>query len=256
MAEKSINRDGLLEQLADEAVTLKTISGAYDSAALADACAEAIIALNADEVEPEDELVVRLTTLLHGLVSEKLRSVCIGTLWREDLPWLEQKDADGISARERLLAQVIADKPDALAAVFWRSVAERGPRFVHIAFEATRNIHRTEAARLLVKLGRAAVHDEVQIDIRSTVDGFLDAHDSSVRSAFLDAVKTLNMADRKALMSHLDISLMSELDKSAIEHRGKDFFYDADAEQAKRDTKSKDIFAEVARRLERGDKPE
>jgi hypothetical protein len=222
---------------------------------LADLCAEAILALNAGYSPDEKEVVHRLLDLTQQAVSEKLRTVCIGTVWREDVKWLDLKDIEGIEAREKVLLRITTDKPEALSAAFWRAVADRGPKYVKIAFEATSKIHPEEASRLLVKLGQAALLDRINIDIRSTVDGFLADKDSSVRSAFLDAVRRLTQIEKRKFMTHLDMSLLAELDESAIEHRGKGFYYDEDAERKKREDKGKDIFSEVARRLGKGEKP-
>jgi hypothetical protein len=223
---------------------------------LADDAADLIIALNSGEVEADKLLVERLLQLASATASERLRTVAVGTLWREDIEWLSIKTGDEETARERLLRLVAQDKPKSLAPVFWRAVAERGPRFTAVAFRAAEKTHPHEAARLVVELSRAALRGQYDLDIRTTVDDFLAKQDSSVRTTFLEAVKRLPETEKRNLMNHLDMSLMAALDKDALEHRGKSFFYDEDAERKKREEKGKDIFDEVRKRLERGDKPQ
>jgi hypothetical protein len=222
----------------------------------AEAAARVIQAINADKLKADKVLLERLFRLISACSSEGLRTVAIGTLWREDLPWLSQRLDDGASAREKLLQYVASDRPKALAPVFWRAVAEQGPRFALIAFGAAAKTHPNEAAKLLVTISRAALVGQLDLDIKKTVDAFLAGRDPSVRATFLESVKRMPEIEKRKLMSHLDMSLMAELDKSAIEHRGAGFFYDEDEERKKRDTKSKDIFEEVKRRLERGEKPQ
>ena len=243
--------ESLFRDLAGDSAEVKD----HEGEDMADLCAEAILALNAGHSPGENAVVHRLLDLALTVVSEKLRTVCIGTVWREDVKWLDLKDSEGVEAREKVLERVTTDRPEALSAAFWRAVADRGPKYVKIAFEATSKIHPEEASRLLVKLGQAALIDRIDIDIRSTVDGFLAGKDSSVRSAFLDAVRRLTQIEKRKFMTHLDMSLLAELDESAIEHRGKGFYYDEDAERKKREDKGKDIFSEVARRLSKGEKP-
>lgn len=247
--------DNLRDWLADAAKPLAELIAREKAEPLADAAADLLIALNAGAVTADVTLIRRLLELILAVRSERLRTVCIGTLWREDLPWLETHLDHRVEAREKLLMQVTGDKPSALPPVFWRAVAERGPRYIAIAYAATRTTHPLEAARLLVRKCRAGVNEELQFDIRPEVDAFLGGNDAAVRATFLDEVKKLPQLEKKALMTHLDISLMHELDESAIEARGRSFFYDEVQEKAKREEKSKDIFEEVRRRLEKGEKP-
>ena len=228
--------------------------GAGEGPGLAESAADLILEINAGGLEPEQELVERLLRLASVARGERLRTVALGSIWREDLDWLSMRLTDGEAVRERLLRIVAEDKPKALPPAFWRAVAERGARFAAIAFGAAEKTHPQEAARLLVGLCRAALKGEIDLEIRAEVDRFLGGRDSSVRTAFLAAVKKTPEAERRKLITHFDMSLMAELDRSAIEHRAEGFFYDADAEKRKRDTKSKDIFGEVKRRLDRGDK--
>jgi len=222
----------------------------------ADALAELILGLNAGEIEADEGLVGRLLRLASSCSSDRLMTVAIGTLWREDLDWLSLRLESEETARERMLQIVATADPKALAPVFWRAVAQKGPRFALVAFGAASETHSHEAARLLVGICRAALAGEIEINIREMVDGFLAGRDPSVRTSFLAAVKRLPEASMRKLMSHLDMSLMAELDRSAIEHRGESFFYDEEEERTKRDSKSKDIFDEVRRRLEHGEKPQ
>ncbi|HUX07229.1 MAG TPA: hypothetical protein VMX35_07940 [Acidobacteriota bacterium] len=222
----------------------------------ADAAADVILAVNSGELKSNEKLLQRLLGLASACKSGKLRTVAIGTLWREDLKWLSTRVEGEETAREKMLEIVAADEPKALAPVFWRAVAEQGPRFALIAFKAAMSTHPHEAARLLVTICRAALAGQLELSIRDAVDAFLASQDSSVRTTFLATVKRMPEAEKRKLITHLDMSLMAELDKSAIEHRGSDFFYDEDAERRKRDDKSKDIFDEVRRRLERGEKPQ
>ena len=222
----------------------------------ADAAADLILQLNTGELKIPPEVIERLLSLAESCTSDKLRTVVIGTLWREDLTCLDKRLTGEETARERLLQIVAGDDPKALAPVFWRAVAEKGPRFALIAFRAAMNTHEIEAARLLVGICRASISGQLDVAIREAVDGFLEGRDPSVRSAFLDAMKRVPELERRKIMTQLDMSLMAELDRSAIEHRGSGFGYDEAHEQAKRDSKSKDIFDEVRRRLERGEKPQ
>lgn len=222
---------------------------------LADQAADLLIALNSGETKPEKGLLDRLTRLMAAVRSERLLIVSIGTIWREDQDWLSWAMPDGESAQERILRYIASDRPKALEANFWRSVAVKGPRMAKIAFQAADETHPLEAARLLVSLCRSALAGQIEMDIRSAVNGFLEGKDASVRSVFLDEVKGLPQEVKRKLMTHLDMSLMAELDKDALEHRGRSFFYDDEAERQKRDSKSKDIFAEVRRRLDKGEKP-
>jgi hypothetical protein len=222
----------------------------------AESAAQIMLAINSGELKADKALLERLLGLIAACSSDALRTVAIGTLWREDLPWLSQRLSDGAMAREKLLEYIAGDQPKALAPVFWRAVAEQGPRFALIAFRAADKTHPNEAAKLLVTITRAALAEQLDLDIRKTVDKFLAGRDASVRATFLEAVKRMPEIEKRKLMSHLDMSLMAELDKSAIEHRGAGFFYDKDEEQRKRDSKSKDVFEEVKRRLERGEKPQ
>ena len=222
----------------------------------ADAVADLILQLNTGELKIPPEVIDRLLSLAEACTSDKLRTIVIGTLWREDLTCLDKRLTGEETARERLLQIIAGDDPKALAPVFWRAVAEKGPRFALIAFRAAMNTHELEAARLLVGICRASVAGQIDMDIREAVDGFLEGREPSVRAAFLDAMKRVPELERRKMMTHLDMSLMAELDRSAIEHRGAGFGYDEAHEQAKRDSKSKDIFEEVKRRLERGEKPQ
>lgn len=246
----------LRSYLADGSKPLAELIASEKPKSLADAAADLLIALNAGDAPAEAPLIRRLLELILAVRSERLRTVCIGTIWREDLPWLAMRIEGKTEAREKLLLQVTSDKPSALPPVFWRAVADRGARYIAIAFDATRTTHPLEAARLLVRKCRAAVNEELEFDIRPEVDRFLGGNDAAVRATFLDEVKKLPQLDKKALMTHLDISLMHELDESAIEARGRSFFYDEVQEKAKREEKSKDIFEEVRRRLEKGEKPQ
>ncbi len=223
---------------------------------LADDIAELILAFNDGELETEEGVLKRLMEMAQAIRSERLRTVAIGTLWREDLDWLSLRIGAEETVRERLLRVVAEDRPQALAPMFWRAVSEQGPRYAAIAFRAAGKTHPHEAAKLLVSLCRAALAGQIELDIRSAVDNFLENQDSSVRTTFLGALKRMPETERRKLMNHLDMSLMAELDRSAIEHRAKGFFYDEEAEQRKRDSKSKDIFGEVRRRLEKGEKPQ
>lgn len=223
-------------------------------ASIADEAADLIIGLNAGDVKADKSVVEGLLTLAEAAAGERLRTVLIGTLWREDIDWLSIKLDSGEAGRERILRIVAGDRPKALSPTFWRAVSDRGPSYAAIAFSATESVHPHEAARLLVSLCRAAVAGQYTLDIRSSVDSFLAKQDSSVRTTFLGEIKRLPEAEKRKLMNHLDMSLMAELDRDAIDHRGKSFFYDEDAEKRKRDEKSKDIFDEVRRRLEKGEK--
>ena len=222
----------------------------------ADATAAIIMAVNSGELETDEKFLGRLLDVATACKSGRLRTVAIGTLWRDDLKWLATRVEGEETAKEKLLKIVAADEPKALAPVFWRAVAEQGPRFALVAFKAAMSTHPHEAAKLLVTISRAALAGQLDLNIRDAVDAFLDSQDSSVRTTFLTTVKRMPETEKRKLITHLDMSLMAELDKSAIEHRGSDFFYDEDEEKRKRDGKSKDIFDEVRRRLERGEKPQ
>lgn len=256
MAETELTPKELLHVLEQSTDPIKELMDKFSGEAMADAAAELLIALNAGSEEIGIEALEKLMEAVNAAVSEKLRTVSTGTLWRDDLKWLDKRLSDGETAREKLLRAVADDKPKALTPVFWHGVAERGPQFTAIAFKATEITHPHEAARLLVRLCRAALADQVEIEIKSTVDKFLAGREASVRTAFLNAVKHLPEMEKRKLMTHLDMSLMAELDLSALEHRGESFFYDKNAEQQKRDAKSKDVFEEVRRRLEKGEKPQ
>ncbi len=260
MAAEDSTQSSLLEALSGPQEEFERIlaraEDASEEPSLAEQVADLILEINAGGLEPEEELVERLLRLAAAVRGERLRTVALGSIWREDLDWLSQRLADGEAVRERLLRIVAEDKPKALPPAFWRAVAERGARFAAIAFGAAEKTHPHEAARLLVRLCSATLKGEIDLEIRAEVDRFLRGRDASVRTVFLEAVKRMPEAEKRKLMTHFDMSLMAELDRSAIEHRAEGFFYDADAEKRERDAKSKDIFGEVKRRLDRGDKAE
>ena len=253
---KSVVFEALRESRGDFEKFVQRAEAGDEAAALADGVADVLLDLNSGITDADAEIVNCLFELATLVSSEKLRTVAIGTLWREDLDWLSMRVGNEETARELLLKIVAEDKPKALTPVFWRAVSEKGPRFAAIAFRAAEHDHPHEAARLLVRLCRAAVAGRYDLEIRSAVDGFLAGQDSSVRTTFLNEVKRMPEAEKRKLMTHLDMSLMAELDRSAVEHRGKEFYYDEEAEKQKRDSKSKDIFDEVRRRLEKGEKPQ
>lgn len=241
----------LLTRLQKEELSAESLIAELGREEAAERVAMALLAVPAESELPAD--VERLLDLLDGLFSNELLTVVAGLLWREDVLWLSRKDSTGKEGRLLLLRYVAGASPASLSPLFWRAVGERGVAYLEVAFAAIKNTHPVQAAPLLVKLCQATVEKRHEMDIRATVDHFLDAGDSSVRSAFLDAMRMVHQVSRRKIMTHLDISLMAELDKGAIEHRGKSFFYDDDAEKKKRDEKSKDVFGEIARRLERGD---
>ena len=255
MSEKSTLRRDLQKAFADPSADFESILEENSPVALADALAEIIIQLNENKIPPDEPLISRLFDSAFKVHSELLRTVSTGTLWREDLQWLSAKTQAGESCSELLLKTITADKPEALSRNFWKAVAEKGASYIAIAFDATKDAYPGEAARLLVGLCQETVAERWEMDIRNVVDGFLNRHDSSVRTAFLDRMKKISQLEKKKIMTHLDMSLMAELDESSIEEKGKSFFYDEVAEKEKRESKSKDIFAEVARRLEKGEKP-
>lgn len=255
MSEKNNLRRDLQAAFADPSVCYETIINNSSEVEAADALALIIIGLNEGSLPASESFVTRLFEAVFMVKSELLRTVSTGTLWREDLDWLTLKTDTGESAKELLLKTITADKPESLIKSFWRAVAENGARYIAIAFDATRKTYPVEAARLLVSLCQETVAERYEMDIKKVVDSFLANHDSSVRSAFLERMKKISQLEKKQIMTHLDMSLMAELDESAIEEKGKSFFYDEIAEKEKRDNKSKDIFAEVARRLEKGEKP-
>lgn len=260
MSAGSPSKESILDAISGSGDKFRDFLGSFKAdeelEQLADGVADFIVSLNSGEIDAGPGEVQRLLGLASTVRSERLRTVLIGTLWREDLPWLELRIDGEITAREKLLRIAAGDKPKALAAVFWRAVAERGPRFAAVAFQAAEKTHPHEAARLLVSLCRASISGRYDMEIRKGVDDFLAERDSSVRTTFLIEVKRMPEAEKRKLMNHLDMSLMAELDRDAIDQRGKSFFYDEDAERRKREEKGKDIFEEVRRRLERGEKPQ
>jgi len=247
----SENRSELVSRLREGSLTAEALVNEYGAEEAAWMVAEALLHLPADaELDDEGKTILNL---LDDLFSDELLTVVAGLLWREDIAWLDSKMEDGKETRLRLLRYVASRSAGSLSPLFWRSVGERGVGYLDTAFSALKSNWPRQAAPLLVKLCEATVADHHQMDIRNTVDTFLDKGDASVRSAFLDAMRHVPQVKRRKIMTHLDISLMAELDSSAIEHKGESFFYDGDAEKKKRDEKSKDIFAEVARRLESGE---
>jgi hypothetical protein len=217
--------------------------------------AELVIQLNEACVEFDAQLCGNLVELIKRQQSDRLVTICLGTLWREDCLWLAKNDDNGISFREHLLEYVASSIPTALSPDFWLAVSGRGQSFVAIAYAATKGAYPLVAAELLVKRCQAALHDPFLMDIGGEVRSFINSADVAARDAFLNHVKSLPQAEKRKLMTHLDISLMAELDENAIEHKGQDFYYDEEAERKKREDKGDDIFSEVARRLKNGEKP-
>ena len=259
MAFDGASKQSILQAIRSSASDFKSLlesARKSGDAETADAVAVLILELNSGQLESEPAVIERILAIAGAVASDNLKTVMLGTLWREDLDWLNEDVGEYATAREMLLQIVAKGSPKAVAAVFWRAVSERGPRFTAVAFNAAESTHPHEAARLLVRLCRAALAGQYDLEIRESVDSFLAKKDSSVRTSFLNEVRRMPEAEKRKLMNHLDMSLMAELDRDAIDHRGKSFFYDEEAERKKREEKGKDIFDEVRKRLERGDKPQ